>query len=326
MRTPAALPSGPAQRQLPGPTQRQLQRRGPRRRLTLLATLAGCLLALLGPGCAPSERPYRFASPLLGGAGLPSGAESFDEATSESTGDPAGATSRGAVARRDGRIKDRRDTRTRAPMPPVRSTLDPNAIARHQPDASAGKSPGNGAGQSSGKRSSEPPVPRTLGAAADPIEPRSWVGVRDDRDPLLAVLELCGRRNPRCPQGEDNVALLRNREAWLAASTAFTVGDLLLFDRVGLDNGEQIFALVTARQARGVFELAYLAAGVWRRGFIDPARPRLHRDGSGAVVNTFLRHRRARLPQGTRFLTGELLIGVLPLQAGEPARPQLASW
>jgi len=269
----------------------------------LLAALGGGL----GTGCAQGDRPYRFSSPLIGGAELPSGRD--PDAWNEE------GSSRDSQRQRD-RNRPARPSRPPAQaMAPVRSALDPDAVARHQtPSAPAPR------------RGAPPAPPRTLGAEADPGEPRSWVGVRDDSDPLRAVLALCARRNPRCPQADDEVALLRQRDAWRPASTPFSVGDLLRFDRVGLDNGEQIFALVTARQARGVFELAYLDAGVWRRGLIDPMRPRLHRDGSGAVVNTYLRHHRAKLPEGTRFLSGELLAGVLPLGASEAARPQLASW
>lgn len=269
----------------------------------LLALLAGGGLSGVA-GCAQGERPYRFSSPLLGGAELPADRQLHRDAPTlaERGGDPR----RGSRPAAAGRA-------AKPAMAPVRSTLDPEAIARHPSPKSA-------------TAATPAAPPRTLGAEADPGEPRSWVGVRDDSEPLRAVLALCARRNPRCPQAEDELALLRKHDAWLPASTPFGVGDLLRFERVGLDNGEQIFALVTARQARGVYELAYLAAGVWRRGFIDPVRPRLHRDSSGAVVNTFLRHRRAALPEGTRFLTGELLAGVLPLGSSEAARPQLAGW
>lgn len=220
-------------------------------------------------------------------------------------------------------------------MAPIRTERDPSAVARHPSAPSRGTSTaaGSSAGSATGAevtrgKTSAPPASAAPGLAAEatPDDPRSWVGVRDDSDPVRAVVALCARKNPRCPSRQEDLALLAQREAWLPASTPFTVGDLLLFDRVGLDNGEQIVALVTARQQRGVFELAYLAAGVWRRGLIDPMRPRLHRDGEGRVVNTFLRHRRAALPEGTRFLTGELLVGVLPLGPGaEPARPALAA-
>jgi hypothetical protein len=282
----------------------------PRRRRRLLGLLLAALAGSgLGAGCAQGDRPYRFSSPLIGGAELPSVRDPDARHEAGPSRDPRDP----AVAPRD---RPPRAPRPKAmAMAPVRRALEPAAVARHLPP----KPPAP-------RRGAPPDPPRTLGAKADPGEPRSWVGVRDDSDPLSAVLALCARANPRCPQPGDELALLRQRDAWLPASTPFAVGDLLRFDRVGLDNGEQIFALVTARQARGVFELAYLAAGVWRRGLIDPMRPRLHRDGSGAVVNTYLRHHRAKLPEGTRFLSGELLAGVLPLGSSEPARPRLARW
>lgn len=286
-------------------------------------------MALAAAGCAQSDRPYRFSSPLIGGAELPSGPALDD-------GDEAHAPPAGP--RRDGN-RGSRGRQERVAMAPIRTERDPSAVARHPSapargtpsaaGASAGASGGSapGSAATSGKaRAAAAPAAPGLVAEASPDDPRSWVGVRDDSDPVRAVVALCARKNPRCPSRPEDIALLAQREAWLPASTPFAVGDLLLFDRVGKDNREQLIALVTARQQRGVFELAYLAAGVWRRGLIDPMRPRLHRDGEGRVVNTFLRHRRATLPEGTRFLTGELLVGVLPLGPGaEPARPALAA-
>lgn len=260
--------------------------------------LRGVWPALLLVGlvaCAPAGRPVRFASPLIGGAELPSG-------RGAEQGDRSARDDERRVARRTGEKPER--AAAVASAKPARPAPLPVRTQRTAPAA-----------------------PVVLGAKADPMDPRSWVGARDDSDPMVAVLELCRRRYPRCPA---QLPELPDEEAparggWLPPATAFGVGDLLLFDRVGLDNKEQLVALVTARQARGVFELAYLAAGVWRRGLIDPARPRLHRDGEGRVVNTFLRHRRATLPAKTRFLTGELLIGVLPLHGAEGGAPRVAT-
>ncbi|MEZ4359061.1 MAG: hypothetical protein R3B48_02700 [Kofleriaceae bacterium] len=220
--------------------------------------------AALTAGCSANVRPYRFASPLIGGAELPGSARHGDA--------PQPPTTRATAAapRADGR----------APIVATR----PSAPTRRALDGR-----------------------------------RSWVGVRDERDPVAAVLARCRERAPSCPSE------LPGRERWLPPETPISPGDLLLFERVGRDNRERLVALVERQDARGVFELAYLAAGVWRRGFIDPTRPRVRRDRAGRVVNTFLRHARARPPKGTRFLAGELLVGVLPIPVDPKAAPQLAA-
>ncbi len=245
-----------------------------------LALVASLILAA---GCAQNTRPYRFASPLLGGAELPDGhggdsAELDEHAPDRSRGN--------ARPRREGK----RQVAMQAPRPPVRSKP--------------------------GEKLAPPPV---LSEGADPEDPRSWVGARDESDPVAAVLALCKKRYTGCPKTGPS------RQEWRPPETEFGVGDLLLFEKVGLDNRESQVALVTARQVRGVYEIAYLAAGVWRRGLIDPARPRLHKDKEGRIVNTFLRHRRALPPSGTRFLTGELLAGVFRLGDHEREAPQVAS-
>lgn len=305
-------------------------------RLGPLVLVAGLVAALTcAAACAPAggrgARAVRFSSPLIGGAGLPSGGPGL-AALDETDG--AEANGRWLAARdEDAEGPERGDRRGRS-----RGDARPGG-KRSASIASAGASAGTGARARPAPlpvrtERNAPKAPVTLGDKADPMEPRSWVGARDDSDPMVAVLELCRRRYPRCPTELPELPDADAAEAgqgaapagearWLAATTPFSVGDLLLFDRVGLDNKEQLVALVTARQVRGVFEIAYLAAGVWRRGLIDPARPRLHRDREGRVVNTFLRHRRAGVPKGTRFLSGELLIGVLPLPR-ERAAPRVA--
>lgn len=246
--------------------------------LALVASLT------LAAGCAQSARPYRFASPLLGGAELPDG-YGGDFSKSDEGGAPERSRDQ-ARPRREGK----RQVAMQAPRPPARS-----------------------------KPGEKLAPPQVLSNGADPEDPRSWVGARDESDPVAAVLALCKKRYAGCPKTGPS------RQEWRPPETEFGVGDLLLFEKVGLDNREAQVALVTARQVRGVYEIAYLAAGVWRRGLIDPARPRLHKDKEGRIVNTFLRHRRALPPAGTRFLTGELLAGVFRLGDPERDAPQVAS-
>ena len=135
----------------------------------------------------------------------------------------------------------------------------------------------------------------------------AMVGTRDKADPARAVLALCRTRGHRCPElsAEQDLESL----SVVPLEPDLPPGAVLLFGHVGLDNQDRMLALVTDRDPRGVLEIFYLAAGVWRRGFLDPARPHLPRDAQGRVVNTYLRHHRARPPAGTRFLAGELLLG-----------------
>jgi hypothetical protein len=245
-----------------------------------LALAASALALMLAAGCSATSRPYRFSSPLLGGAELPDGRRGLDEEARR--------------PRREGKPRRQDEKRAAVAMQEVR-------------------------GPSRSKKGEALAPKVSLGADADPQDPRSWVGARDDSDPVLAVLALCKRRHERCPETGPS------RQDWRPPETEFGVGDLLLFERVGLDNRESLVALVTARQSRGVYELAYLAAGVWRRGLIDPSRPRLHKDKEGRIVNTFLRHRRAAPPSGTRFLSGELLVGVIRLRDRERQPPQVAA-
>ena len=58
-------------------------------------------------------------------------------------------------------------------------------------------------------------------------------------------------------------------------------------------------------------EFMYAAYGVVRRGFIDLARPAVHREKDGTVVNTFVRHGKGHPPKGTSYLAGELVAAVL---------------
>jgi hypothetical protein len=89
-------------------------------------------------------------------------------------------------------------------------------------------------------------------------------------------------------------------------------GDVLLFER-GLRPEHAIWAVATHVRGSGVVEIAYVAGGVVRRGFVDPALRRVARDAAGTSHNTYLRHTRSLPPPGTRFLAGELLTRALRL-------------
>jgi hypothetical protein len=72
-----------------------------------------------------------------------------------------------------------------------------------------------------------------------------------------------------------------------------------------------LVAVAIAVDARGVVTMIFLAAGVVRIGYVDPAHPHDKRDHDGRVRNTFLRHRDEEPPDGTHFLAGELLANVI---------------
>lgn len=152
------------------------------------------------------------------------------------------------------------------------------------------------------------------------------VGVRTTRTSLDHVLawrhELSDVPIPAVTQISDVVAQARvaatywdatrlSADAPVEPPVLLRAGDLLVFDRAIDDLPASLVALVAATDDRGVSEFFYVAAGVIRRGFVDPKRPTLARDAERRIVNTFLRHKQNQPPAGTRFLAGELLAGVV---------------
>ena len=101
--------------------------------------------------------------------------------------------------------------------------------------------------------------------------------------------------------------------AWSQSSRAPMprVGDVLAFDFVDNNRPASLFAVVLAVDDRGVVEMAYPAAGVVRRGFVDVAHPSARRDHDGRVLNTYLRHGKDWPPAGTHYLAGELVRGAI---------------
>lgn len=157
------------------------------------------------------------------------------------------------------------------------------------------------------------PTPRTAAAA------RALTGTRDPRTPLAYALAVAGGLTGQVPPDvADGAALVAwaGRKGGLAPydpdddadqPPAIEPGDLLVFDRVVGGAPASLVAVVLGRDARGVLDVTYLAAGVIRRGFVDPTRPRVTRDRERAIVNSFLRHTGDAPPRGTRFRAGELL-------------------
>jgi|GEM_PF-6599215 len=163
-------------------------------------------------------------------------------------------------------------------------------------------------------RVSSAPLP----AIATLAEARALVGRRDQRDPLTTALDLSAQLTHSAPlparTPAELVAFAQQQSRWISIP-AIRPGDLLVFDRAVSAAPASLVAVALGRDARGVVEILYLGAGVVRRGFVDPSRPRTARDRERRVVNTYLRHNADRPPAGTRFLAGELFAGAIAAAA-----------
>ena len=278
-----------------------------------------CVLGLaLIAGCAVAPAPYRFGSPLLAGA-----------RTDASFSAPPAPTRSPSRPRR---AKPRPDPR-RAARAAVLAADRENARAagaapaRPAPAAPAAPAPAAAlttAGDPLPVEELPAPIdPATLPAphqeperlvphVATPGDLRAMTGARTRHDPLafavLAASALTERPGPDGIPTDGEYLLAWAREHATAVPPADAApGDLLVFDRAAGDAPASLWAVVLARDDRGVVEMLYVADGVVRRGFVDPAQPRVGRGPDRAIHNTFLRHGRAWPPAGTRYLAGELL-------------------
>ncbi|HEU0030251.1 MAG TPA: hypothetical protein VFQ53_06455 [Kofleriaceae bacterium] len=238
--------------------------------------LRGVAIALALVGCA-GPRP-RFASPMLGTAQLPP----------EPLGRPR---TRDALPPEDGHVPVERRA-SAAAATAIAST--PVATVRDQLPAPHRQPP-----------ESRPPPVRT------PDELRALVGRRDARSSLDAAIAWTTELG-----GHVDGTTGRDLAAWAEREHRMTSdppgpGDLVLFDRATSDDAFDLAGIVVVRDARGVVEFVYVGGGVVRRGYFDPARPAQRRDGSGAIVNTYLRHGKRQPPSGTRYLAGELVSRVI---------------
>jgi hypothetical protein len=161
----------------------------------------------------------------------------------------------------------------------------------------------------------------------EPSDLRALVGTRDNREPFTIAMGWLAELGVTFDAGTagepasgvagrpgDGPALV----AWAAArgrlfgsTEAPAAGDVLVFDRATAKAEADLIAIVIGRDARGVIEMIYAGGGVIRRGFVDPTRPSIRRDLTGAVINTFLRHGKQWPPKGTRYLAGQLLAHVI---------------
>lgn len=315
--------------------------------------LAALLLALAaGTGCAARTQPYRFAMPMLGQADVPPAElggprQTPDPDTRVARNDrtPSNRADRPTVTRpryaygwqRDAQsgirtasaagIELKQPAASDATAQAVVATGLARAIETAGLNSSGLRAPHRGT--STADAATRPlEVMRTL---REPSDLRTRVGVRDKRDPYEIVVGWIRElgmtfRDPGMPADELTAAVVTPADipalvAWasargklLAPTEAARPGDLLVFDRAVANKESDLVAIVIGRDSRGVTELVYAGHGVIRRGFVDASRPKIRRDYTGAVVNTFLRHGRQWPPKGTRYLAGELLAHVIRLR------------
>lgn len=293
-----------------------------------LASVLGLAIGL-GAGCATRSQPYRFASPLLGVADVPTaplpGAEPAGENRERPTGRSRRVASRRAAPIRvggwqadaqQGVIREVSARGIEARMP-VASAEAADAVARdgHARAVVWSRLPAPHRGSSlpaqPGGVTGAIVVPRIR----EPADLRGLVGQRDKRDPFEIVLgwldDLGIQSAPYPAEGPALVTWAATAGKLASRTDVPRPGDLLVFDRAVSDEPADLIALVIARDARGVTEVVYPGGGVIRRGFLDPTRPSIRRDADGSIVNTFLRHVRRMPPTGTRYLAGELLAHII---------------
>jgi len=210
------------------------------------------------------------------------------------------------------------------PPLPARARPAPTDIANHDPmpveDRAASESAAAAVARTAiATRRGELPAPhrRTSTPLVRPYalaDLRALVGHRDARPSTVVAIGWASALglvpDTAGATGEELVAWAERAHRLRAPSDGAERGDLLMFSRVEGATFDLV-AIVTGRDARGVLEMVYLGGGVVRRGLVDPARPRVHRDRDGAVVNTYLRHGKRQPPRGTRYLAGELLVHVI---------------
>jgi hypothetical protein len=251
--------------------------------------LAALLCALLG-ACAVRDRPYRFASPMLGTAEVP---------LAPLPGAPT--PPRPELAHR---AVNRRATAIRvASAPNIREASA--AAAAQVAEAPVAHGDIRAALPGPHRLPAEVPIPNVR----ELPELRALVGRRDRRDPVAAALAWA-RSLGIAVEGTTGAELVAWAETTnrLAAPTEPAIpGDLLVFDHVGSDREADLVAVVLGHDERGVSEILYLGGGVIRRGFIDATRPTVKRDLDGRIVNTFIRHGRRWPAKGSHYLTGELV-------------------
>lgn len=241
---------------------------------------SGFAVLIAAAACVPRARPYRFGAPMVAGAEL---------------ADPIWSAPPPAPP-----------TPTRPPPAPPPPALDAHVEIATLPAPHRAPRP----------RKGEPAAALAAPPAAllSPASALALTGARDGRDPLAFALDLRARLTGDRLDAADGPALVeaaRRRELLGDAAAPIRPGALLVFDRAVERKPASLVAVALAVDDRGVATFMFLAAGVVRTGYVDPAHPSSKRDARGTIRNTFLRHRDEEPPPGTHFLAGELLANVI---------------
>ncbi|MFN0248064.1 MAG: hypothetical protein ACKV2T_14335 [Kofleriaceae bacterium] len=254
-------------------------------------------LAALATACVTRDRPYRFASPMLGMAQTPP------------------PTFRAPPAPRP----DETPVIANRHAAPIRVTTAPRI--REASAASAAAIAELPTAQSDA-RATLPAPHRTTAPAPIPRSPldlRALTGIRDKRTSLLVAIEWAyglglSLEGFAGTTGEDLLSWAGASHRLADAADEPRPGDLLVFDTAQSDEAADLIAIVIARDDRGVTEMLYLGGGVIRRGFVDASRPKKKRDAELRIVNSFIRHGKRWPAKGSHYLAGELLAHVIHLR------------
>jgi hypothetical protein len=266
------------------------------------------ILALGLAGCATSAAPYRFSSGLISGISAKVEIEGdADEARPSRRDQPRRATATATASPRPRHRVARTTSIERGDLP-----LAGDPLPREERSEQS----------ASGVVLSRLPSPhRTDGPTPAMIPPtvadlRALTGTRVTDEPLAFALDAASAltRHQVTPMPADGEAFAIWAATHATVVTETRPGDLVIFDRAIANQPASLVAVALGRDDRGVIEILYVAAGVVRRGFVDPAHPKVARDNQRRTRNTFLRHGKDWPPRGTRYLTGELLAAIYRLQ------------
>ncbi|MEP6860632.1 MAG: hypothetical protein ABJE66_08440 [Deltaproteobacteria bacterium] len=280
--------------------------------MVLLAMVAGLA------ACVGRTQPYRFSSPLLGGADVP-------PAFNAKPGDP---NARWRHPRGDDTITVQNGLHP-SPRTPAE---DPRPGAIRVASAQAAAEVATGLDWMHLPAAQAVPVDAPHPPLHEPADLRALVGHRDSHDSVTAALgwsaelgtplaldleapALPAHASGRARAAAVIAASLANTRVLLAwsrdhdrASDDIEAGSLLVFSRTESDDAPDLVAVAIGRDARGVIELIYCAGGAIRRGFMDRAHASHRRDPAGDIENTFLRTGNRWPPTGTHYLAGELFV------------------
>jgi hypothetical protein len=282
--------------------------------------LAAAIAAIGGGACVGRTQPYRFESPLLGGADVP-------PAFAAKPGDPNAryrhppvddtiTVQNGMHPSPRTPLEDRRPGTIRIASAQAAAEVATGVDWMHLPAAQA------------------LPVDAPHAPLHEPADLRGLVGHRDSHDSVTAALGWSAELGvplaleleaPALPTGTHVsgraraaaviVASVANTTTLLAwardhdrASDEIEPGSLLVFSRTESDDAPDLVAIAIGRDTRGVTEFIYCAGGAIRRGFMDRAHAARRRDSAGDIENTFLRTGNRWPPKGTHYLAGELFV------------------